>query len=79
MVEKRNLCDVFGEEAVTAQTCQTWLLKFYLGDLSLKDEPKSERLSDVLRSGRQSIQDETHVNFYKNRLTALNSSDYFFE
>ncbi|GFY36586.1 hypothetical protein TNCV_27911 [Trichonephila clavipes] len=39
-----NLCNLFGEEAVTAGTCQrNWLGKFHLGDFSLKDEPRSGR------------------------------------
>ncbi|GFU85815.1 hypothetical protein TNCV_2036461 [Trichonephila clavipes] len=40
---KINLCDVFGKEAVTARTCQKWLVKLRLGDFSLKDEPRSGR------------------------------------
>ncbi|GFW66043.1 HTH_48 domain-containing protein [Trichonephila clavipes] len=44
---KRNLCTVFGEEAVTDRTCPRCLVKFFLGDFSLKDEPRSGRSSDV--------------------------------
>ncbi|GFU18360.1 transposable element Tcb2 transposase [Trichonephila clavipes] len=44
---KRNLCDVFGVEAVTARTCQRWFLKCRLDNFSLEDEPSSERPSDV--------------------------------
>ncbi|GFX61082.1 histone-lysine N-methyltransferase SETMAR [Trichonephila clavipes] len=44
---KRNLWDVFGEEVVTARTCQRWLVEFHSGDFSLKDEPRSRRSSDV--------------------------------
>ncbi|GFV24877.1 histone-lysine N-methyltransferase SETMAR [Trichonephila clavipes] len=45
--KKKPLCGVFGEEAVTAQICQRWFVKFHLGDFSLKDEPRSARSSDV--------------------------------
>ncbi|GFY36750.1 histone-lysine N-methyltransferase SETMAR [Trichonephila clavipes] len=38
---------MFGEDAITARTCQRWFVKFCLGDLSLKDELRSERSSDV--------------------------------
>ncbi|GFX74241.1 histone-lysine N-methyltransferase SETMAR [Trichonephila clavipes] len=47
MEAKRNLCDVFGEEAVTDWPCKRWLMKFYLGDLFLNDEPRSGRSSHV--------------------------------
>ncbi|GFV78214.1 hypothetical protein TNCV_1036821 [Trichonephila clavipes] len=44
---KRNSCDVFAEETVTARICQRWLLKFCLDDFSLKDEHRSEKPSGV--------------------------------
>ncbi|PRD29562.1 UNVERIFIED_CONTAM: hypothetical protein NCL1_28998 [Trichonephila clavipes] len=44
---KINLCEVFGEETVTARTCQRKLVNFCLGVFSLKDEPKSLQSSDV--------------------------------
>ncbi|GFX53936.1 hypothetical protein TNCV_1154671 [Trichonephila clavipes] len=44
---KRNSCHVFGEKAVTAQTWQRGFVKFFLGDLSLKDESRSGRPSYV--------------------------------
>lgn len=44
---EKNLCEVFGEAAVTARTCQRWFTKFRSGDFSLKDEPRSGRPSDV--------------------------------
>ncbi|PRD30198.1 UNVERIFIED_CONTAM: Histone-lysine N-methyltransferase SETMAR [Trichonephila clavipes] len=47
MEAKINLCDVFGKGAVTARTCKRRLVKFCLGDFSLKNEPRSLRLSDV--------------------------------
>ncbi|GFW19124.1 hypothetical protein TNCV_254511 [Trichonephila clavipes] len=47
MEAKRNLCDVFEEEAATARTTQRWFVKFCLGDFSLKNEPRSGRLLDV--------------------------------
>ena len=33
-----NLCSVFGEDAVTARTCQRWFSKFKSGDLNVDDE-----------------------------------------
>ncbi|GFV03572.1 histone-lysine N-methyltransferase SETMAR [Trichonephila clavipes] len=47
MEAKRNLCGVFGVKAVTARTRQRWLVKFLLGDFSLKHEPRLGRTSDV--------------------------------
>ncbi|GFW12002.1 histone-lysine N-methyltransferase SETMAR [Trichonephila clavipes] len=47
MEAKRKLCDVFGEEAVTARTCQRWLVKCRSENFSLKGELRPERLSDV--------------------------------
>ncbi|GFW73651.1 hypothetical protein TNCV_1541061 [Trichonephila clavipes] len=44
MEAKRNLCDVCGEEAVTAQR---WLVELCPGEYSLKDEPRSGRSSEV--------------------------------
>ncbi|GFV55725.1 hypothetical protein TNCV_755251 [Trichonephila clavipes] len=35
------------QEVVTARTCQRWLVKFHLGDFSLKLEHRSGRPSDV--------------------------------
>ncbi|GFW33149.1 hypothetical protein TNCV_2110771 [Trichonephila clavipes] len=47
MEAKRNLYDMFGEEAVTARICQRELVKFLLGDFCLKDEPRSGSPSNV--------------------------------
>ncbi|GFX91664.1 uncharacterized protein TNCV_3682501 [Trichonephila clavipes] len=47
MEAKRNLSDVFGEEAVTARTCQRWLAKFRLGYFSFIDESRSRRPSNI--------------------------------
>ena len=39
----KNICAVYGEGAVTDQTCQKWFAKFRAGDFSLDDAPRSGR------------------------------------
>ena len=34
-----KICAVFGEGAVTDQTCQKWFAKFHVGDFSMDDAP----------------------------------------
>ena len=36
---QKNICAVYGEHAVTNQTCQKWFAKFHAGDFSLDDAP----------------------------------------
>ena len=38
---------MYGEGAVTDQTCQNWFEKFRAGDFSLDDAPRSGRLAEV--------------------------------
>ena len=36
---QKNIHSVYGEGAVTDQTCQKWFVKFCAGDFSLDDTP----------------------------------------
>ena len=38
---------MYGEDAVTDQTCQKWFAKFHAGDFSLDDAPQSGRPVEV--------------------------------
>ena len=38
---------MYGEGAVTDQTCQKWFMKFHTGDFSLDDAPQSGRTIEV--------------------------------
>ena len=38
---------MYGEGAVTDQTCQKWFVKFRAGDFSLDDAPQSGRQAEV--------------------------------
>ena len=38
---------VYGEGAVTDQTCQKWFAKFHAGDFSMDDAPRSGRPAEV--------------------------------
>ena len=38
---QKKICSVYGEGAVTDQTCQKWFAKFRAGDFSLDDAPRS--------------------------------------
>ena len=42
-----EICAVYGEGAVTDQTCQKWFAKFHAGDFSLDDAPQSGRPVEV--------------------------------
>ena len=44
---QEKICAVYGEGAVTDQTCQKWFVKFRAGDLSLDDAPQSGRPVEV--------------------------------
>ena len=37
---QKKICAVYGEGAVTDQTCQKWFAKFHAGDSSLDDAPR---------------------------------------
>ena len=37
---QKKTCAVYGEGAVTDETCQKWLAKFCAGDFSLDDAPQ---------------------------------------
>ena len=37
---QKKICAVYGEGAVTDQTCQKWFAKFRAGDFSLDDAPR---------------------------------------
>ncbi|GFW99842.1 hypothetical protein TNCV_3420711 [Trichonephila clavipes] len=67
---KTNLCDVFGEEAVTARTCQRRPLKFRLVDFSLKNKQDLEN-HQMSVSATQDDQDKSHVNFHRSGLKNL--------
>ena len=38
---KKKICAVYGDGAVTDQTCQKWFVKFRAGDFSLDNAPWS--------------------------------------
>ena len=40
---QKKICAVYGEGAVTDQTCQKWFVKFCAGDFSLDNAPQSSR------------------------------------
>ena len=44
---QKKVCAVYGESAVTDQTCQKWFAKFRAGDFSLDDAPWSGRPVEV--------------------------------
>ena len=44
---KKKNCAVYGEGAVTDQTCPKWFVKFCAGDFSLDDAPRSDRPVEV--------------------------------
>ena len=44
---QRKICAVYGEGAVTDQTCQKRFVKFHAGDFSLDDAPRSGRPVEV--------------------------------
>lgn len=43
----KKLRDVYGDKALKETQCQSWFVKFRLGDFSLKDKPRSGRPSAV--------------------------------
>ena len=49
----REICEVYGENAISDRTGQKWFAKFRSGNFDLNDAP---------RSGRQSYFDESHLN-----------------
>lgn len=57
-----NICEVFGTDALCTRTCQRWFEKFRVGDLSLKEQPRSGRPSetddDLLRA---MLEDDPHL------------------
>ena len=44
---QKKICAVYGEGAMTDQTCQKWFVKFCAGDFSLDDAPQSGRPVEV--------------------------------
>ena len=46
-MQKKKICAVYGEGAVTDWTCQKWFVKFRGGDFSLDDAPRSGRPVEV--------------------------------
>ena len=54
------ICAVYGENAVTDQTCQKWFAKFHDGDFSLDDAPWLGRPVEV-------DSDQTETLLEKNR------------
>ena len=47
-VQKKKICAVDGEGAVTDGTCQKWFEKFCAGDFSLDDAPRWGRPAEVI-------------------------------
>ena len=43
----QRICAVYGEGAVTDQTCQKWFAKFCVGDFSTDNAPQSGRPVEV--------------------------------
>ena len=46
-MKKKKICVVYGEGAVTNQTCPKWFVKFHAGDFSLDNAPRSGRPVEV--------------------------------
>ena len=44
---QKKICAVYGEGAVTDQTCQKWFAKFCAGDFSMDDAPRLGRPAEV--------------------------------
>ena len=44
---RKQICAVYGEGAVTDQTCQKWFAKFCVGDFSTDNAPQSGRPVEV--------------------------------
>ena len=45
--QKKKICAVYGEDAVTDWTCQKWFVKFHARDFSLDNAPQSDRPIEV--------------------------------
>ncbi|VDD77281.1 unnamed protein product [Mesocestoides corti] len=43
----KAICEVYGSDCITENTCQNWFKKFRSGDFSLKDKRRSGRPSEV--------------------------------
>ena len=61
---QKKICAVYGEGAVTDQTCQMWFTKFHAGDFLLDDTPLSGRPFEV-----DSDQIETFIENKKRYIT----------
>ena len=46
-MQKKKICAVYGEGAVTDQMCQKGFVKFHAGDFLLEDTPQSGRPVEV--------------------------------
>ena len=51
----KKICAVYGEGAVTDQTCQKWFAEFCAGDFSLDDAPRSGRPAEVDRDQTETL------------------------
>lgn len=54
------MCAVYREDAVTERICQTWFVKFRVGDTTLEDEK---------RSGRSAVADKVKTLIENNQFT----------
>ena len=41
------MCSIYSQTAITDCQIQNWFLKFHSSDMSLRDEPRPEHLSDL--------------------------------
>ena len=53
--QKKKICAVCGEGAVTEQTCQKWFVKFRAGDFSLDAAPRSGGPGEVDRDQTETV------------------------
>jgi len=49
---QREICGVYGDSAISADTCQRWFTRFRSGDINL---------ADAARSGRPSTTDDNQI------------------
>ena len=46
-MKKKEICTVYGEDAVTQQACQEWFVTLHAGDFSLDNAPWSIKPVEV--------------------------------
>lgn len=74
----RDICAIYGEDAITARTARDWFVKFKNGNFDLNDMPRSGRPTEFDEDNLKALLKENGRQTCRELAEKMNSNEFFY-